>query len=177
MPPSWGCNVPFVLAIVGAILVIAAIRNTHGDLATALETDVPPYMVWAAALFGVGAIGWIPGMRGISRMLLALVVLVLVLANYKEILGGFTSLASAPAPTPAPATPAAQYASATGQATLPGPGGVTGQPSAASGGGLITASSPLSGHALPSLGSITGAAAGAVAPGAVANLVTQLLTI
>jgi hypothetical protein len=106
-------------------------------------------------------------------MLLALVVVVLVLSNYKGILSGFTSLASAPAPTPAPATPAAQYASATGQATLPGPGG---QLSPASGGGLITASSPLQGHALPSLSSITGAAAGAVGAN-LPSLVSKLLTI
>jgi hypothetical protein len=105
---------PFVLAIIGAILIIAAVRNSHGQLATALEQDVPGFAKWAAALFGVAALGWIPGMQGISRMLLALVVVVLVLNNWRNVLSGFTSLASPPQATAVPATPAAVYATSTG---------------------------------------------------------------
>jgi hypothetical protein len=148
---------PFALAIVGAILVIVGIRGNYGELATALETDVPPYMVWGAAFFGVGAIGWVPGLQHISRMLVALVLVVLVLTNYQQILASFKGLASAPSPAPAPATPAAQYASATGQAAQPGPGGVTGtQSGSGSSPGLITAASPLNGVGIPGLGSASG---------------------
>ena len=146
---------PFVLAVIGAILIIVGIRGNYGALATALETDVPPFMTWGAAMFGVVAIGWVPGMQHISRMLLALVLVVLVLTNYKQILASFSGLASAPSPAPAPATPAATYA-ATGQASQPGPGGVTGQQSGSGSPGLITASSPLSGLGPPSLGTVSG---------------------
>jgi hypothetical protein len=146
---------PFVLVIIGAILIIAAVRNTHGELAAALETDIPGYAKWAAALFGVGAIGWIPGFQGISRMLLALVVVVLVLTNYRQILAGFTALASPPQAAQAPATPAATYASTTGNTQ-----NIT--PAVASGGHLpANANAPgNTGHALPSLQSLAASAGG-----------------
>jgi hypothetical protein len=156
---------PFVLVIIGAILIIAAVRNTHGELATALEADIPGYAKWAAAFFGVGALGWIPGFQGISRMLLALVVVVLVLTNYRQILAGFTALASPPQAAQAPASPAATYASTTGN-----PQAIT--PAVASGGHLpANANAPgNTGHALPALQSIAGSALGSAA-------VTALMSI
>ncbi len=147
---------PFVLAIIGAILVISAIRNTNGDLATALETDAPGYVTWAAAIAGVAALGFIPGMRTVSRMLLALVLVVLVLKNYQGILKGFTALASSPIPaTPPATTPGTAYAQATGNTAVMLPGGVSGTTSPASGGGIITASNNLGSQA-PSLLSLAG---------------------
>jgi len=57
----------------------------------ALAQDVPAFMVWAAAVFAVGAIGWIPGLKPVSRGLLALVIVVLVLNNYQQIIDGLSA--------------------------------------------------------------------------------------
>jgi hypothetical protein len=100
---------PFILVLIGALLLVAAIRNTQGDLATALATDVPGFMVWALAIVGVGALGWVPGMRQISRGLVALVLVVLVLANYRQLFAGFQSATATTGGTPA-TDPATAYA-------------------------------------------------------------------
>lgn len=94
---------PFILLLIGAVIIIAAFNNTQGDLATALESDVPPFLKWALAIVGVGAIGWIPGMQAVSRWLLALVLVVIVLKNYAAALAGFQSLGSS-ATSPAQST-------------------------------------------------------------------------
>ena len=98
---------PFVLVIIGAVILVAALRNTQGTLATALETDVPGFAVWALALAGVGALGFVPGMRTISRGLIGLVLLVLVLRNYQAILAGFQGAVSPAQVTQATPDPAA----------------------------------------------------------------------
>lgn len=78
-----------VALFIGAILIVAAIRNSQGTLFSALYKDVPGYVVWAAAIFAIGAIGFIPGLKPVSRGLLALVIVVIVMRNYKQILAGF----------------------------------------------------------------------------------------
>lgn len=79
-----------VVLIIGVVLIAAAIRDTHEKLFGALAEDAPDFMVWGAALFAVGAIGWVPGMNPVSRGLLALVVVVIVLTNYQAIIAGFS---------------------------------------------------------------------------------------
>lgn len=88
-----------VALLIGAILVVAAIRNSQDALFAALGTDVPGFVIWAAAIFALGAIGFVPGLKPVSRGLLALVIVVLVLNNYQKILGGFTSAWQQPSPT------------------------------------------------------------------------------
>lgn len=107
---------PFILLLVAAIFIVSAFNNTQATLATALEQDVPPYIKWAAALAAVGALGYIPGMRTISRYLLALVLVVIFLRNYQAILAGFTAAAGGSQPLQSQATPAAQYVSSGGGA-------------------------------------------------------------
>lgn len=79
-----------VILIIGAVIIAAAIRDTHEKLFGALAEDMPAFMVWGAAVFAVGAIGWVPGMNPVSRGLLALIVVVLVLTNYRAIIEGFS---------------------------------------------------------------------------------------
>ena len=102
---------PFVLLIVGAILILTAYRNTYGDLATALETDVPGFAKWALALAVVGGLGWVPGMQTISRWLLALVIVAIVLSNknWQTFFTNVQTISSLPAASTASATPAAAY--------------------------------------------------------------------
>jgi hypothetical protein len=101
--------VPFVLLLIGAVALVAAMRNTQGDLATALETDVPAFGKWGLAIVGVGALGWVEGMRTISRGLVALVLVVLVLVNYKALFAGFQGATTIAQPTTPAPTPAAAY--------------------------------------------------------------------
>lgn len=82
-----------IALMIGIILVVAAIRNSQASLFSALATDVPQFVVWAAALLALGMIGFIPGLKPVSRGLLALVIVVIVLRNYQGILAGFSSAA------------------------------------------------------------------------------------
>ena len=105
---------PFAAILIGAIIIIAALNGTHGNLATALEADLPGYFVWAVAIAAILGLGFIPGLRLPSRMLLALVLVVIVLGNWSKIVSGFSAFAKSGASTaaaagagsPAPSSPA-----------------------------------------------------------------------
>jgi hypothetical protein len=83
-----------VAIIIGAILIVAALRNSQGTLFTALTTDIPSYVVWAAALVSVGAIGYIKPIKGVSDALIVLILTVLIVNNYKQILTGIEAVAT-----------------------------------------------------------------------------------
>lgn len=83
-----------VALVIGVVLIVAAIRNSQGALFSALGQDIPGFVVWAAAIVAVGALGFIPGLKPVSRGLLALVLIVIVLNNYQAILQGFTTAAN-----------------------------------------------------------------------------------
>lgn len=85
---------PFAILIIGVLLIVVAFNNSFGQLATELEADIPGYFKWAAAIAAILALGYIPGFRTPSRYLLALVMLVILLANYAQIYAGLTSFAS-----------------------------------------------------------------------------------
>lgn len=82
-----------VALMIGIILVVAAIRNSQASLFSALSTDVPQFVVWAAALLAIGMLGFIPGLKPISRGLLALIIVVIALRNYQGIISGFQAAA------------------------------------------------------------------------------------
>jgi hypothetical protein len=101
-----------VILAVGLILIAAAIRNTQGQLFAALGSDLPAYVIWAAAIVAVGALGFVPGLKGPSRVLLALVIVVIILNNYQAILAGFAAVSA----------PRAAAGGPTGAATIAPPG-------------------------------------------------------
>lgn len=82
-----------IALIIGAVLIVAAIRGTHGDLMAAIRTDVPAFAIWAAAIFGVAVIGFVPGLKPVSRGLLALLIVAIVLANWRKLIGAFQGVA------------------------------------------------------------------------------------
>jgi hypothetical protein len=119
---------PFVILLIGAIIVVAAYNNTHGQLASELQNDLPGFLKWALAIAAILALGWVPGLKAPSRWLLALVLLVIVVTNYKTILAGVSSFAGL----------GAQVTGAGAQAPDPTTLGATGgQPSSA-----LTGSAP-----------------------------------
>lgn len=79
-----------LILLIGVVLVVAAIRDTHGTLFSALGTDVPAFTVWAAAVVAIVALGFVPGLKTVSRGLLALVLVVLILNNYRQIIAGLS---------------------------------------------------------------------------------------
>lgn len=83
----------FLAILIATVLIVAAIRNTHGNLFGALMTDVPQFAVWGAALFALAVIGFLPGLKTTSRALLWLVFMVIVLTNYRQIIAGFQGIA------------------------------------------------------------------------------------
>ena len=107
---------PFVGLLIGAIIIVVAFNNSGGQLATQLETDVPGFFKWGAAIAAILAIGYVPGLRTPSRWLLGLVLLVILLVNYQQIFAGLTSFASSGASSTAAgassvaANPSAAYA-------------------------------------------------------------------
>jgi hypothetical protein len=79
----------FLALVIGTVLLVAAIRDTHGNLFSALKEDVPGFAIWGAAIIALAAIGFVPGLKPVSRGLLALVLVVIILVNYKNIIAGF----------------------------------------------------------------------------------------
>lgn len=144
-----------VALFVGVVLIVAAIRNSQGALFTALGTDVPGYVVWAAALVAVGAVGYAPGLKPVSRGLLALVLIVIILNNYSAILAGFQAVAVAGGGAGARSGPGAATAARSGAGAGANSNPWTANPLTGEGAGAI----------LNGLGGMTGAAySGASSP-------------
>ena len=75
---------PFVLIIIGAVMVVSAVRDTSEDLVTLVKGDMTgqkSYLAWMISILVIGAIGYIPSMEKLSRYILVLVVIVLILSN------------------------------------------------------------------------------------------------
>lgn len=88
------------------MLLVTAIRGTTADLATHLGQDLSgQFLVWVLAIVLIGAIGYAPPLRQISRLLLALVAVVIVLKNGSGFISQFVQQienapkAAAPQPT------------------------------------------------------------------------------
>lgn len=86
----------FALIFIGILLAISAVRGTTGQLFTLLKSDFignGNFIWWLVAVMVIGAIGYLPALRTLSRALLLLVILALVLTkgNPKLPQGGFFS--------------------------------------------------------------------------------------
>jgi hypothetical protein len=81
------------LLIIGIVLFVAAIRNSQGALFSALKTDVPGFVLWAAAIVAIGMVGYVKGLKPVSVALLVLVFVVLILngSTLNNIIAGFQS--------------------------------------------------------------------------------------
>lgn len=119
----------FVLLIVGAVLLASSIQNTQSTLFTLAQGDLlnsgngGGFIEWFAAIFLIGAIGYIPKLKSISVAFLTLVIIVLALkaGNPSGTGGGFfaqlssalqgattSQAAAAQAAQPTVSTPASQ---------------------------------------------------------------------
>ena len=74
----------FAFLFAGVLMVVAAVRGTYRDLATLIRNDFTGpgnFFLWAVAVMGVGAVGYIPAFRKISAAFLAAILLGLFLAK------------------------------------------------------------------------------------------------
>jgi len=76
------------LTIIGLLMVIVGGRGTYAQFGKQLSYDFTgggnfkqSFTIWFLAIAGIGAIGYLPALQTISRMLLALVLIVIFLAN------------------------------------------------------------------------------------------------
>lgn len=82
---------PFALIIVGLVLVVSSVRNTvtqgNPNLVGMLKQDFTGsdnFSYWMISILIIGALGYVPTFRPLSRAFLVLVVIVLIISN-----GGF----------------------------------------------------------------------------------------
>lgn len=75
---------PFALLIVGIVLVVAAVRNTQSQLYGLVKGDFTGpnnYLYWLVSILIIGAVGYVPTLKPISRMFLVLLIVVLFLSH------------------------------------------------------------------------------------------------
>lgn len=113
---------PYALILAGLILLVAGVRNTESALFTLLKNDFTgqnSFVWWTLSILLVGSVGYInPELRKFANSFLALILIVLFLANSKNgqgVFAQFTAALKAPIP-PAPTGNASPLASVTPQA-------------------------------------------------------------
>lgn len=114
---------PFVLLIIGLILITAGVRNTvsgSDGLFSLVQGDFTGqnnFIYWFLSIVVIGSIGYIPKLKGLSTAFLALIILVLFLktgnpngtnggffAQFMSAIKGTQSVSSSATGTETPAT-------------------------------------------------------------------------
>jgi len=75
---------PYALILMGAVLLVAGVRNTYADLWKLVENDFTSqggFLSWVAAIAVVGGMGYIPKLKPLSIAFMTLLLIVLVLSN------------------------------------------------------------------------------------------------
>jgi hypothetical protein len=75
---------PFALATIGLLLIIAGARGTAGKLKDLLVADFTGdknFFMWIIAIGGAGSLGYIPEFRQFSRTFMALIIIAMILSQ------------------------------------------------------------------------------------------------
>lgn len=83
---------PFVFIVVGIVMIISGVRGKSQDLTTLVKGDLTGknnFIYWIISIMVIGGLGYIKDLQTFSRALLALVIVVLILAEEKNGNGGF----------------------------------------------------------------------------------------
>lgn len=78
---------PYVLIVAGLILSVAGARGTQSNLFTLIKGDFTgnqSFVWWFLSILGIGALGYVTDLRKFANAFLALVLLVLILAQNKN---------------------------------------------------------------------------------------------
>lgn len=84
---------PFAFIIVGLVMVISGVRGTSSYLLTLVKGDITGkngYLYWMVTILAVGAVGYIPSFKSVSRAFLTLILVVLVLKDGTGFFSKFT---------------------------------------------------------------------------------------
>lgn len=157
---------PFVLLIVGVLIIVVAIRNTQGQLGQLIVSDFTGpgnFFYWIAAIFIIGGLGYVDTLKAPSRAMLALVLIALIISNQGFFNSFVAQLSSGSAQAPPPGPPTPQPNSGSGGGGNSGGGGGKSGGGAGStiggiGGGIIGAvyGGPVGGAVGSSVGSSVG---------------------
>lgn len=74
----------FALVFVGLLMIVTGANNTHAQFGAQLKKDFTgekSFLLWIAAIGGVGALGYIPALRKFSHYFMALILISIVLSN------------------------------------------------------------------------------------------------
>lgn len=83
------------LLFAGIVLLIAGWRGTYANLFTTFFADLAGFLPWIVAIVAIGAIGYIPELKVFSDGLLALVFIVIFVAN-KGVFAQWQQIAQSP---------------------------------------------------------------------------------
>lgn len=73
---------PFVMLVFGEMLLVSGVTGNQKDLWALLKNDFvggSSFLYWLAAIAVVGALGYIPGLKGLSNAFLVLILVVLII--------------------------------------------------------------------------------------------------
>jgi hypothetical protein len=81
---------PFALAVIGIMFLTAGVRGTSDKLLTLLKGDLldGDFIYWIISIAVIGSLGYVDELRPLSRAFLALIILVLILAEDKSSTSG-----------------------------------------------------------------------------------------
>lgn len=109
---------PYVLILMGAVLLVAGIRGTYADLWALVKGDFTgtnSFLAWVAAIAVIGGIGYIPKLKPLSIALLTLLLLVIVISRkgvfdklQQYITAGIPATAGGAATSPSTLSPVSQ---------------------------------------------------------------------
>lgn len=78
---------PFFLLIIGIIFLVAVIRGNQNDLLNLVKSDFGGsnnFLLWVMAIVIIVALGSFKTIRPVSDAFLGLIILVIIVANYKR---------------------------------------------------------------------------------------------
>lgn len=78
---------PFFFVVVGIMLVVTGVKNTHVAFGKQVASDFTGdrnFFVWVTALGSLGAIGYVPKLRPFANTFMALVIVAMVLSNSRR---------------------------------------------------------------------------------------------
>lgn len=103
---------PFALTTIGMLFIIVGFQDTYKEFFTEVEGDFTgndSFIYWLLSFGIVGSLGYIPELKTFSRASMALILLVMFLANKGGVFTQFTSAvqsgSSTPVDTPGDALP------------------------------------------------------------------------
>lgn len=75
---------PLVFIAAGLVLILTGVKGDAGDLWDLIQGDFSGpdnFIYWMLSIFALGAMGYIPQLRGLSRVFIVLLIVTLLLHN------------------------------------------------------------------------------------------------